>query len=115
MSLASSNNLFVFTFKPKSNHSLLLCHAFILHPTEVLSKKICIFFQAVLLFNIRTLEVNVTPAVQVCVYAISLVTEHRKLRSMGWDGLQWHNTTVSGFIDGLSDLELLLHELCTLL
>ena len=81
----------------------------------MLSKKICVFFQAVLLFSIRTLEVSVTPTIQVCVYAISLVTEHRKLRSMGWDSLQWHNTTVSGFIDSLSGLELLLHELYTLL
>jgi len=69
----------------------------------------------VLLFSFRILGVSVTPTVQVCLYAMSLVTEHRKLRSMGWDGLQWHNTTVSGFIDDPSGLESLLYELYTLL
>ena len=34
---------------------------------------------------------------------------------MGWDGLQWPNTTVLGVNDGLSDLESLLHVLYTLL
>ena len=48
-------------------------------------------------------------------YAMSVVTEHRKLRGMGWDGLQWPNTTVLGVNDGLSDLESLLHVLYTLL
>jgi hypothetical protein len=74
--------MFVITFRPKSHHSLLLCHAFILHPTKVLSKQNCVFFQAVLLFNFRTLGVSVTPTIQVGVHAMTIVTEHGIL-SMG--------------------------------
>jgi hypothetical protein len=71
--LPSSNTLLVITMKPKSNQSLHAHHALILHPTEVLSKKNSMFFQAILLFNFRTLIKCHSYLTSLCVCAMSLL------------------------------------------